>query len=82
MDKFVLKTWISRRVSYFVGILHGVGDIFLPSCSQILSLLNIGSSGISEPHKNSIEKGESSCIYIYIYIFDTMFVMTQTLYID
>ena len=79
-DKFVLKTWISRRVSYFVGILHGVGDIFLPSCSQILSLLNIGSSGISEPHKNSIEKGESS--YIYIYIFDTMFVMTQTWYID
>ena len=30
MDKFFLKIWINRRVSYFVGILSGVGDIFLP----------------------------------------------------
>jgi len=30
LDKFVLNTWISRRVSYFVNILSGVGDIFLP----------------------------------------------------
>ena len=36
MDKFVLKTWISStRVSYFVGILSGVEDIFLPSCPQV-----------------------------------------------
>ena len=34
-NKFVLKTWISRRVSYFVGILSGVGDIFLLSCPQV-----------------------------------------------
>ena len=27
-----LKTWISRRVSYFVGILYGVRDIFLLAC--------------------------------------------------
>ena len=30
------KTWISRRVSYFVGILSGVGDIFLSDCSQVI----------------------------------------------
>ena len=32
LDKFVLKTWISSRVSYFVDNLSGVGDIFLPCC--------------------------------------------------
>ena len=37
LDKFVLKTWISRRVFYFVGI-RGVGDIFLPICPQVLFL--------------------------------------------
>ena len=25
-----MKTWINRRVSYFIGILSGVGVIFLP----------------------------------------------------
>ena len=35
MDKFALKTWISRRVFYFIGILSGVGDIFLPGCPQV-----------------------------------------------
>ena len=35
LDKFVLKTWISRRVSYFIGILSGVGDIFLLGCPQV-----------------------------------------------
>ena len=53
MDKFVLKTWISKRVFYFVGILCRVGDIFLSACPQVLSLLNVGSKGISEPHQNS-----------------------------
>ena len=38
--KFVLKTWISRRVFYFVGILSGVGDIILPR-PQVFSLLII-----------------------------------------
>ena len=52
MDKFVLKTWISKRVSYFVDILSGVGDIFLPSCSQIFSLLNIKFKVISKSHKS------------------------------
>ena len=47
LDKFVLKTWISRRVSYFVGILCGVGNIFLPGCPQVLFLLNVRSKGIS-----------------------------------
>ena len=32
LDKLVLKTWISRRVSYFVGILSVAGDKFLPGC--------------------------------------------------
>jgi len=59
LDKFVLKTWISRRVPYFIGVLHGIENIFLPNCPQILSLLNIGSSGISEPHKILVRKRES-----------------------
>ena len=33
MDKFVLKTWISRRLPYFVDILSEVEDIFLLNCS-------------------------------------------------
>ena len=60
-DKFVLKTWISRRLSYFLGILRGVENIFLlglPSCPQILFLLNIGFRGISESHKNPIQRKE------------------------
>ena len=35
LDKFVLKTWISRRVFYFVGILSGVRDIFLLDYPQV-----------------------------------------------
>ena len=56
MDKFVLKKWNSTRVSYFVSILHGVGNIFLPKCPQVLSLLNVGSSGISELYKNPVQR--------------------------
>ena len=59
VDKFVLKTWISRKMSYFVGILSGVVDIFLPGCSQIFFLLNLRFMGIYEPHKSTtIQKGE------------------------
>ena len=51
LDKvFFWKTWISRRVSYFVGILSGVGDIFLPGCPQVFSLLNVEFRDISESH--------------------------------
>ena len=39
MDKFVLKVWISRRLSYFVSILSEVGDIFLPGCPQVFFLI-------------------------------------------
>ena len=60
MDKFVLKTLISRRVSYFVGILSRVGDIFLSSCSQVFSLLNLRFRGIFELHKSPVQK-EKSC---------------------
>ena len=37
----------------FIGILRGVENIFLSDCLQVLSLLNVGSKGISEPHQNS-----------------------------
>ena len=46
MDKFILKTWISKRVSYFVGILSGVKDIFLSDYFKILSLLKVGPKNI------------------------------------
>ena len=54
-----MKTWISRKVSYFVSILSGVRDIFLPGCPQVFSQLNIRFIDISEPHKSSIQRGES-----------------------
>ena len=39
LDKFVLKAWVSRKVSYFVGsVLDGAGYIFLPGCPQVLSM--------------------------------------------
>ena len=60
LDWFVLKTQISRRVSYFVDILNRVGDIFLPNCPQIFSLLNVKFRDIFEPYKSPIQKGESS----------------------
>ena len=47
-------------MTYFVGILSGVGDIFLPDCPQVFSLLNVRFRGISEPHKSSARKEESS----------------------
>ena len=65
MDKFVLKALISRRVSYFVGILSGVrdGDIFSSSCSQVFSLLNLRFRGIFDLYKSPVQRGES---FIYI----------------
>ena len=54
LDKFVLKTLFSNRVFYFVGILHGVKDIFLLDCPQVLSLLNVRFKGISKPHKSPV----------------------------
>ena len=59
-DRCFLKTWISRRISYFVDILSAVGDVFLPSCPQVLFLLNVGFRGIFKPHKSLVQKGESS----------------------
>ena len=54
-----MKTWISRKVSYFVGILSEVEDIFSPDYPQVFSLLNIGFRDISEAHKNLVWKGKS-----------------------
>ena len=52
LDKFVLKTWISRRVSYFVNILSRFRDIFLLNCLKVFSLLNLKFMGIFEPCKD------------------------------
>ena len=52
LDKFVLKTWISRRVSYFVNILSRFRDIFLLSYLKVFSLLNLKFMGIFEPCKD------------------------------
>ena len=40
-------------MSYFVGILSGVGDIFLLSCFQVFFLLNVRFKGIFELHKGN-----------------------------
>ena len=52
MDKFVLKTWSSRRLPYFVDILSKVEDIFLLNCSEVFFLSNIRFMGIFESHKS------------------------------
>ena len=52
-------------MSYFVNILSGVIDIFLPSYTQVFSLLNLRFMGIFEPHKNLFQRGESSSILLF-----------------
>ena len=52
-------------MSYFVGILIGIVDIFLPSYTQVFSLLNLRFMGIFEPHKNLFQRGESSSILLF-----------------
>ena len=37
--KFILETWMSRRVSFFIGILSEVGDKFLQNYSQVCPYL-------------------------------------------
>jgi len=49
-----------KRISYFVGILIGIGNIFLSGCPQVFFLLNIGFRSISKLHKSLVESGESS----------------------
>ena len=56
LDDFVSKTWISRRVYYFVGILNRVRDIFLLNYFQAFSFLNIRFRDISKPYKSLIQK--------------------------
>ena len=58
-----MKTWISRRVSYVVGILREVGVIILKGCPQVLSLLNVGSKAGTEPIFG-VREGDSaiSCV--------------------
>ena len=57
---FFLKLWISRRVSYFVGILSEIRYIFLSGCPQVLFLLNIEPRDISKPYKSPVQIRESS----------------------
>ena len=54
-------------MSYFVYILNRVGDIFLPGCPQVFYLLNVRFKGISEPHKNPVQRGKLSYKYRYRY---------------
>ena len=54
LDKFVLKTWISKRVFYFVGILSRVRDLFLQGCPYVFSPLNVRFKDIYELHKSPI----------------------------
>ena len=44
---FILKTLISRIMSYFVGILSEVENIFLPGCHQIFSSVKLKFMGES-----------------------------------
>ena len=60
MDKFVLKTWMSRRMLYFVGNLSEVEYIFLPGSSQVFSLLKIRFKSIFESYKSLVQKDEFS----------------------
>ena len=55
-----MKTWNNRGVSYFVGILSGVEDVFLSDCFQVFSLLNIRFRGISKPYKSSVQRRKLS----------------------
>ena len=47
-------------MSYFVCILSGVGDIFLPDCLQVFSSLNVRFKDIFEPQKSPVQRRESS----------------------
>ena len=46
-------------MSYFVGILSGVEDIFLPNYSQDFFLLNVKFKDFFEPYKNLVQKEKS-----------------------
>ena len=59
LGKFVLKTWISRRRSYFVGIFKSSWRYIFPNCPQVFSVLNLKFWGISKPHKNPFQREES-----------------------
>ena len=56
-----MKTWVNKRMSYFVGILNRVGDIFLLGCPQLFSLLNVRFMGISKPHKSNPKREIGRC---------------------
>ena len=47
------------RVFYFIGILSWVRDVFLPSCPQVLLLLNVRFRGTSESYKNPVQMEEA-----------------------
>ena len=47
-------------MSYFIGILSDVGDIFLSSCPQISPPLNVRFRSISKPQKKKIQSKKSN----------------------
>ena len=47
-------------MSNFVGILYGVGNIFLLGYPQDFSLLNLKFRGISKQNESLVQKEESS----------------------
>ena len=53
-----MKTRTSRRVSYFVVIVSGVGNTFLLDCPQNFSLLKVRFRDISESRKSPVQKKE------------------------
>ena len=46
-------------MSYFAGILSGVGDILLLSCPQVFSSLNLRFRDISKSYKSPVQRGKS-----------------------
>ena len=54
-------------MSYFIGILNEVGDIFLLDYLQVFSLLNLRFKDISKSYKSPVQRGESFYLYYILY---------------
>ena len=75
--KFILKTWINRRMSYFLGSLSGVGDIFLLGYPLVLSLWNVESRGFSKPQKSPVHIREF-CLYTHTHTHMYMYILASS----
>ena len=54
-------------MSYFIGILNEVGDIFLLDYLQVFSLLNLRFKDISKSYKSPVQRGEFFYLYYILY---------------